>query len=144
MTPTIEYKKTIQERGGHKLLLPGVTRFGELFSRWRTYTVDTPKGMGPWPMAAVCGGRGGAMIGSYCNMHRTKLDESLRVAPSEELLQLLRSVMLPVEYDEIHFSCTDRSDGVLVCAKYNSIIGSRWLALLGPDMYEEISQGLEA
>ena len=54
--------------------------------------------------------------------------------PSETMLAYVRDNMLPVDYDSIYFTVTDRGDGTtLICAQYNQILGSRWLAFVDTD-----------
>lgn len=145
MRLTVEYKATMQERGGCKILLPHVERFSELFSDWKNFESPDeklPEKWGPWKLRKESG-VGAAMITSYCDMHRTKLDNSLRVIPDNALRDSIRGSMLPFEYDSIYFQCIDRSDGVLLCAKYNVIIGSRWISLFSHDVYDEIREKLE-
>ena len=51
--------------------------------------------------------------------------------PTDKTLQYVRANMLPVDYDSIYFEVINREDGTsLVTAKYNQILGSRWLAFV--------------
>lgn len=45
------------------------------------------------------------------------------------------------DYDSIYFEVIGRIDGVLVLAKNNKILGSRWLALLPSSVFDEIKEG---
>ena len=53
------------------------------------------------------------------------------------LIDWCQENMLPVNYDSIYFTVTIRDDGALICAQYNQIIGSRWLALVDADTVPE-------
>ena len=56
---------------------------------------------------------------------------SCRVELADWLVDWIRDNMLPVDYDTIYFTATNRGDGwTLISAQYNQIIGSRWLALV--------------
>ena len=53
------------------------------------------------------------------------------VDPAPWLVEWIGQNMLPVNHDTIGFGATERKDGsVLVTARYNLILGSRWLTEL--------------
>lgn len=59
--------------------------------------------------------------------------------PKQEIVEWVKSNMLRVEYDTIYFEITIRSDGTaLICAKYNQIIGDRYLAVIDADYVRRV------
>ena len=145
---TLEYKRKIGEVAGKSILMPNAASFGDLFRRWRKFvSVDEKlEGWGPWTIGDDLRLRDDdrpMQVSSYCAMYGTPLQDSLRVVPNQDVLDLLRKNLVLLENDTIWFQVVDRKDGVLITAKYNNIIGSRWLALLERGVYGEISQGLK-
>lgn len=75
------------------------------------------------------------VITSWCNIQGALAGKcpSLHVTPTAEIISWIRSNMLPIDYDHIYFQITIRdANQALVSAQYNTIIGSRWLALVDP------------
>jgi hypothetical protein len=74
----------------------------------------------------------GLVISEYCSVRGRRGDfYSLRVTPGKKLLAYLSKTMLLIDNDQINFEIVIREGGkALVLAKYNQIIGSRWLALV--------------
>ena len=61
----------------------------------------------------------------YSPSHKSEYRE-----PKLIVLDYIRTNMLPIDYDSIYFEAIDRDNKWLIIAKYNQIIGSRWLALV--------------
>jgi hypothetical protein len=116
-----------------------VDHFSELFDEWRWYT-DDKSGKYP-PISIEQPHAKGMEIGDYCYALNSPLEESLHVRPNDRLINFIKVSMVPIDYDQIYFEIVARVDGVLVIAKYNKILGSRWLALLPSSALDEIRKG---
>lgn len=94
-----------------------------------------------WPLIRTANG---FVVGSYLSISGYHVPySSLRVRPRPEVVEYIKANMLPIEHDRIFFKATVRASGeVLLTADYNSIIGSRWLAVVGsvPEL-DEITEG---
>jgi hypothetical protein len=110
--------------------------FSELFDEWRWWTEDRSGSYAPISIEKPHAR--GMEIGDYCYGLNTPLENSLHVRPNEKLIEFISDNMFPIDHDRIYFEIVARVDGVLVMAKYNKILGSRWLALLPSSSLDEI------
>jgi len=129
-----EYRQRISDEVKQIYFLD-VERFDELFEDWRWRENTDTEGFGniAWKI-----GREKSQISDFCAATRTPLERSLHVKPRPQLVDFIKSNMLPIDNDSIYFELTGRVDGILVAAKNNVILGSRWLALLPSSEYEAI------
>ena len=69
-------------------------------------------------------------------------DGSLRVKPHDEILADVQENMLGIDYDSIYFEIVDHPDNgcSLVIAKYNQILGSRYLGYIQTDTIPRLTQ----
>ena len=60
-----------------------------------------------------------------------KTFRSFRAIPNDKVVNWIAMNMLSIDYDTIYFEIVERADGTaLILAKYNRIIGSRYLGLI--------------
>ena len=117
----------------------GGESFAELFEAWHWY--ETKNGRterNPFPRIKS-GTHGQGEIGDYCAAHRTSLENSLHVKPNRAVVDFIFKMMIVGEYDSIFFEIVERTDELLIVAKNNSIIASRWLALLPKSELKKIA-----
>ena len=101
-----------------EIAFPNIRRFSDLFGEIE------PKKDRPFADKAV--------ISNW--LHYSKPYRSEYREPRPIVLEYIRGNMLPVDYDSIYFEVIDRGDNeTLIVAKYNQIIGSRWLAIVDTD-----------
>ena len=115
-----------------------VTKFSELFSQWRWWEHEKSQGFEKIPVEKSLGFNE-SYISDYCLAHGTDLDNSLHVKPTQVLVDFIKSNMFLSNGDSIYFELVERKDGILVIAKNNAILASRWLALLPKGEFLEIS-----
>ncbi len=115
-----------------------VTKFSELFSQWRWWEHEKSQGFEKIPVEKSLGFNE-SYISDYCLAHGTDLDNSLHVKPTQVLVDFIKSNMFLSNGDSIYFELVERKDGILVIAKNNAILASRWLALLPKEECLEIS-----
>jgi hypothetical protein len=74
---------------------------------------------------------GNMIIGTYCGVRGLGNIYSLKVRPTQMVLDFINADMISVEYDELSFEIVMRTGGeALVVVSHSKIIGSRWLALI--------------
>jgi len=129
MEPTIEHKNEISKEVKTIAFLE-VTMFSDLFTNWVWHTQENASVFQTTPGVEQVDVPKEGRIGNYCTCFRTDLDNSLRVAPTVELLRFIRKSMIMPDYDTIDFKLIQRKDGLLIAAANNAIIASRWLALV--------------
>jgi hypothetical protein len=74
-------------------------------------------------------------IGAYCAVdNRSDVDggyNSLAVRANDQVIEWIKTHMLPLKNDSIYFQIIVRNDGsALVTANNNLIFGSRWIAII--------------
>ncbi len=104
-----------------------VTKFSELFSQWRWWEHEKSQGFEKIPVKSH---GHGTYISDFCSAHNTDLESSLHVKPTQMVVDFIKDHMFLSAYDSIYFELVSREDGLLVLAKNNAILASRWLALL--------------
>ena len=104
-----------------------VTKFSELFSQWRWWEHEKSQGFERIPVRSH--GQG-TYISDFCSAHNPDLESSLHVKPTQMVVDFIQDHMFLSAYDSIYFELVSREDGLLVLAKNNAILASRWLALL--------------
>lgn len=118
-------------------------KFSDLFEEWRWWENDgavLAKSGAMYPEIPVPNSDH-ATISSYCSTHRTGLSDSLHVKPKQEVIDFLFRSMIFPDYDSVYFELVLQSGGtLLVSAKNNVIIGSRWLAMMPGSAIEEIKR----
>lgn len=128
------------------LIYPDVRTFGELFVESQSYADPKPEWMREFrstllPMPAVTVHKAEKLvpterlnISPYCSVSDPLGVHwrSMWVRPTLALWLKLHETMIKVDYDAIYFHIVIRTDGALVLAQYNQIIGSRWIALIDP------------
>ncbi len=120
---TQSYKEKLSEEV-RTIHFMDVTKFSELFSQWRWWEHEKSQGFEKIPVV------GSAYISDFCSAHNTDLESSLHVKPTRVLVDFIQANMFLSAYDSIYFELVSREDGLLVLAKSNAILASRWLALL--------------
>jgi len=111
--------------GGRPLLFPNADSFSDIFEH-----VDSGK-----KIVAVLKSDDPQIkdkmgIGNWVMMSGGK---SFHATPKKVVIEALEKSLILVNYDEIYFEIVDRGGGdALVLAKYNQIIGSRYLAIIDP------------
>jgi hypothetical protein len=105
-----------------RLAFPRTQRLAYLFEKVTPYAVGRPE---------VLEARKGQHVSTYCAVSAPKFRGSLCVRPTQRVMDCIAAEMLVIDDDRIYFEIIDRGNGTaLVVAKYNKIIGSRWLALI--------------
>lgn len=139
MRPTREYKEAMLERVGKQIYFPDVEKFSDLFDDWRLWEHGRSEGFDRIPIKVRQSAYQpeGSFIGEFCSVACSGLG-NLHVKPGKRLIDFILKQMVIPNYDVIDFELIDRTDGMLVLAKNNVIIGSRWLALLPPSALQEI------
>jgi len=75
-----------------------------------------------------------SQISSYLQIMNRKCQysfEVFEVMPTDKLIDFVKENMLAIDYDSIYFEiiCYENNTAMLI-AKYNQIIGSRWIAMI--------------
>jgi len=110
------------------LAFPNVKSFHELFTSARPYVSKTD--INARGVRATRGGSEANTIGHYMVMRGRHGHEALYVSPSPALISYLSNHMLALG-DRIYFEVVFRDDNkALILARYNKIIGDKWLALV--------------
>jgi hypothetical protein len=149
--PTLEYKSGIgqgEDAWGKPIAFPEATKFSDIFEEWRWWEHQKTEKYPEIPVRNVAhytmhdGSEkkfvSNYYVGDYCSTHRSDLEHSLHVLPNHEVLEYIDRNMIIPERDSCDFELIVRTDGILICAKPNQIIASRWLALLDPECLGEI------
>ena len=117
------------ESEGRKVLFPEADTFKDIFEQ-----VDSGK-----KIVAVIKSdyeKGSQMsVSNWVSSSRVGhgVDHSFYATPKKSVIEAIEENMIIVSYDEIYFEIVDRGGGsALVLAKYNQIIGSRYLAFIDP------------
>ncbi len=126
--PTHAYKENLSDEV-RKIYFLDVTKFSDLFSQW-CWWEHHEKAQGFERIPVESEHSKDAYISDFCSAHNTDLDNSLHVKPTQILVDFIGSNMILPDYDSIYFELVGRKDGLLVIAKNNAILASRWLALL--------------
>lgn len=114
----------VEDRGLSRVVYLTAAKWGDLFAS-----------AGPWTGSETWTGvvSGSMVVGTYADVRRGPKwgHASLSLRPTVGLWAWLRDNLISVDYDTIGFSLVAWEDGtVLVIARHNQIIGSRWLAIL--------------
>jgi hypothetical protein len=114
---------------GKTVLFPEKRRFTELFSSGRVITnlaVYHSHEVFSWELD-----EGGEVhIISYCGVDSPTVRITLDVQPREEIAEAIHSNMIMSRGYRISFEINAREGTALVSAKYDRILGSRWLAFI--------------
>lgn len=114
------------------LAFPRARRFGDLFSS----ASASKAGVSPttWTFVDMFSRKRASIpIGPYMAISGPKRRDSLYVHAREQVVDWIKSNMLPSAYDSIYFEIVVRGPReALVIAKNNQIIASRWLAMIDP------------
>lgn len=116
-----------------RLLLPGLSRFDQLFDR---YSFDKNELKEPpcWY---------GMPLGPYCMVRSTErgYSYSVYVYPTKEVVEAIHAHMMPVSQDQLHFEIIIRDEEALVVVSHGQIIGSRWIAEIDPATIPKKEEG---
>jgi hypothetical protein len=111
--------------GGTPILFPKADSFFDIFDQ-----VDSEKKTVAVMKSDYPGSKDKMGIGNWVMMSGGK---SFHASPKKVVIEALEKTLIIVNYDTIYFEIVDRGGGnALVIAKYNHIIGSRWLAFIDP------------
>ena len=119
-----------------QLQLQGTRLFSEFFSEYHKWEYDKDKRK----LKPIAFGKK-AWIGNYLQLRY--FDErgfkSIEVMPTEKLINVINSTMMPFDYDQIDYELIIYTDNtaMLVC-RYNQIIGSRWIAMIDVNSIPEL------
>lgn len=119
---------------------PDFTKFSDLFEEWKWSVHNESEGYPPIKCDPEMTSTSTGVISDYCNAMRSALEDSLHVKPKQEIIDFINKNMFISDYDSIYFEVIGRIDGVLVLAKNNKILGSRWLAVLPSSVFDEIKE----
>lgn len=121
------------------LVFPDVRSFGELFEGYAPWNSTLSRRSTPqaFPPVKVEGAKGS--IGPYLVVSGGE-HRSMAVKPNQAVIDYIVSNMFSILSDDtIYFEIVIRDENeALVTAKYNKIIGSRWLALIDPKTIPEV------
>jgi len=131
MFSNIEYKRSIAN-DIKQIYFLNIIDFNDLFDAWDgAYQSSNEK---KWPLISLNNAEGAA-IQSYCQTS----NEAIQVLPNNKVIKTIQDSMIIYDYERFYFELVHIDDGVLAIVKYNSIIGSRWLALLDPSTVPDIA-----
>jgi len=134
----------VKTASGKFIYFPEIKSFDGLFDAWHWY--ETKNGRvesSRFPPIKIGQSdlRGNAAtIDDYCAALNTSLENSLHVKPNEKLVEFIKKSMFLDSRDSIYFEIVERDDELLVLAKNNVIIGSRWLTLLPKSELKKIAE----
>ena len=114
--------RELEENTGKIFAFPDATCLLDIFDEVAAYSGESKK------FLVFDSEENSGIVSSYCYVRDGA--DSASVTPSAGLLDYISKNMLLIKHDEIYFKAIPRSDGLLIVANYNVIIGSRWLALL--------------
>ena len=127
-------KGDIHIHGDRPLLLPQYTKFNELFDAWESKNSTRTLLPQVWDEVNYKNEAYTVPIGPNFRISGNNTPFTYgHVRCSDEVADIIKSNMLPIERDTITFELIFRDDGVLVKACNGLILASRYLALIEPD-----------
>lgn len=107
-----------------EIYFPDVKRLDDLFSEVKPYAGKSRV------IKTLTDGLDDCVVRSYCTVTGVNGRGALDVTPTKKVLDFIEQNMFRI-YPGMYFEMVQRDNGeTLVMVKYDSIIGSRWLALI--------------
>lgn len=107
-----------------EIYFPEAKRLSDLFSEVKPYLGQSRV------IKTLTDGMDECRVRSYCTVTGANGRGSLDVTPTKKVLDFIEQNMFVID-PGVHFEMVQRDNGeTLVMVKYDSIIGSRWLAVI--------------